>query len=848
MLKAKDYLKNRFLIYLLPVLIFILGVIASLNYYFLSKRAVFEEKRDHFRGDCESAFFLPIVTGLEAYVHALESVVSFYHASEYVNKEEFSIFCGELLKQPELEAMSSIQWVKKVMPSQSADGMAPYNELELLTTQQSKTSDLFISEYMQPMRAARIPVLRMLGDDLIDNSLVTGGFSVSAPMSVYSRDYGKKEVMIFYPVFEYGMPRRNISDNLALNRGFVIGVLDVEAFVTRITSRRGSDLQKSVFALFDITDPADPIQIVGSGIFNFNDIAARSPGKKRLIYTNNISFGTRNWFLYIESGMDYKVLELKGTLFILSFLMLLFGLSSFFLYGFIKRNENAKKTLNDRMADLEKSNSKLKELLDMQTKFTTTVSHELRTPLAAIKTAIDIVLNDKLAALAENQKKFLHKAKLNAERLSRLISDVLDLSKIESGKSPLRIESTNINELIRDVVDIESIVAEQSGLYLKTDLQENMPRIQSDADKLNQVLSNLIGNALKFTEKGGITVSSRADEKKNYAEICVKDTGRGISKEDISKIFEKFHQIEQGHHVKKGGTGLGLAICKEIIMMHKGKIWVESKEGKGSTFYFRIPITFNKIIKDEESSEKTILLIDDERDLVEMIQYQLEEAGYNVIPAFDGLEALEKLKKINPDLIILDINLPKMGGIELYSKICSVNGRSKYPVLIMTARVNLEDIFRDMDVDGFISKPFEIDELLATVKNVVFGRTVPTVYVFDNADSENVKNIMGLLKKERYNPICVENIEDVLKALHSKKPDFLFMEYVKQSEFGERNVIREIKDMVKPSPVIVYSYTGFNDYRKKSLSEGADMYIGKPETYNVFVKTMMDFKKKKKLK
>ncbi len=252
-----------------------------------------------------------------------------------------------------------------------------------------------------------------------------------------------------------------------------------------------------------------------------------------------------------------------------------------------------KKLLEETAAqnkELDAANRKLKSMFEVQREFTSTVSHELRTPLSSIKTAIDIVMSGTAGTLTADQKNFLEKAKSNVDRLNRLINDILDLSKLESGRATLKIQENDINKIIDDIAEIQRSVATKQGIYLNTQLEAGMPKVAFDVDKIHQVLDNLIGNAIKFTEKGGITVSTLNRKESNYVEVCIKDTGHGISEEDISKLFQKFQQLGDPAKRKTGGTGLGLAICKEIMRQHGGKIWVESKPGEGSSFYFILPI------------------------------------------------------------------------------------------------------------------------------------------------------------------------------------------------------------------------------------------------------------------
>ena len=185
------------------------------------------------------------------------------------------------------------------------------------------------------------------------------------------------------------------------------------------------------------------------------------------------------------------------------------------------------------------------------------------------------------------------------------------------------------------------------------------------------------------------------------------------------------------------------------------------------------------------AAKKTILLIDDEVDLVDMVKFQLIAKGYNVVAAHDGLEGLEKLKNIKPDLIILDINMPKMGGLEFYGRIATEHGRSKYPVLVLTARANLEKTFKDINVDGFMPKPFEIDQLIKEVGRITSGETNPIVFLIDFVANPHVQKIKEILESQRYRVIVLEGIVQVMTAIETTKPHYILLEYMQKDVNGE---------------------------------------------------------------
>lgn len=260
----------------------------------------------------------------------------------------------------------------------------------------------------------------------------------------------------------------------------------------------------------------------------------------------------------------------------------------------------------------EQTNKKLERLERLKSEFISIVSHELRTPLTAIKNSLDIVLSGKSGTLTENMDKFMNMAKRNVTRLSGIINDLLDLSKIEAGKMDFKFETIKIQPVIDYVKTSLEEMAREKNLVLKTRIEDNSADIYADSRRLEQVLTNLLSNAIKFTpENGQVEIRTEVVDAKdiNYVEmfdeefkqlhgkylvVCVKDNGIGISQENLARVFDKFAQIENSLSRKVGGSGLGLPIARQLLETHNGAIWCNSMPDKGSSFYFVVPICDEK--------------------------------------------------------------------------------------------------------------------------------------------------------------------------------------------------------------------------------------------------------------
>jgi len=254
--------------------------------------------------------------------------------------------------------------------------------------------------------------------------------------------------------------------------------------------------------------------------------------------------------------------------------------------------------LKDFAAQLEKANEELRKIDEIKSEFISVASHELRTPLAAIKNAILLILKGKTGEVNVTQTKFLSMAERNINRLTNILNDLLNLSRIESGRMQFNFQNIELKETVEFIASSLRSQADAKKIQLEIEAPEQLPSVYGDREKIEQILTNLVGNAIKFTPDEGqilITVKlltrSEHEGPGDMLSVSVKDTGIGIPKEFLDVIFEKFYQVEGSLHRSVGGTGLGLAITKRLIEAHQGKIYVESEVGKGSTFTFTLPIS-----------------------------------------------------------------------------------------------------------------------------------------------------------------------------------------------------------------------------------------------------------------
>lgn len=375
----------------------------------------------------------------------------------------------------------------------------------------------------------------------------------------------------------------------------------------------------------------------------------------------------------------------------------------------------ARVEVGERMIDLQNRLSdhvrRLKELDQLKTSFLSTVSHELRTPIAIMREGISLCLDGIAGELNETQSELLGDVLDNSDRLLRLITDLLDISKIEAGKIKLRRHVTDICQVIQKTVRMSELHANEKQIHLHTELPEMPLEMYVDSDKITQIISNLLNNSIRFTPENG-DIYVRLVEKENFIECSVRDTGVGIAEENIPKLFSKFEQFgrEEGPGYK--GTGLGLAIVKGLIEKHGGEVWAESELGSGTTISF----TVRKTLK------PTILVVDDEERMRDVVKAFLKKDQYDFIDAGDGKTAIELALNHDFALIILDMQLPKMSGYEVIGRLKQDKRTEDIPILIMSGYVVDEErlsTFGEHAVFPILEKPFTSEQLIEHVGHIL---------------------------------------------------------------------------------------------------------------------------------
>jgi len=386
--------------------------------------------------------------------------------------------------------------------------------------------------------------------------------------------------------------------------------------------------------------------------------------------------------------------------------------------------------VDERTAELQTANAELARAARLKDEFLAVMSHELRTPLNAILGMSEILRENVYGPLNEAQQNALRHIEEGGRHLLELINDILDLSKIEAGKMELTIAPTSISSVCRASLRFVQQMAHKKRLKVSSVLDPQVEVIQADERRLKQVLVNLLTNAVKFTAEGGqIGLEVNGDEANHVVHFTIWDAGIGIAEEEIGRLFRPFVQIDSSLSRRHEGTGLGLSLVSRLVEMHGGGVSVQSKVGEGSRFTVSLPwqgkLASQEVVSDQqaeipaqivapfERSNFRILLVEDNDINIITMKDFLQAKGYQVIVARNGIEAVELAEQERPDLILMDVHLPQMDGLEATRRIRAQEKSARTPIIALTALAMPGDRERCLNagMNEYLSKPIRIKML-----------------------------------------------------------------------------------------------------------------------------------------
>ena len=397
---------------------------------------------------------------------------------------------------------------------------------------------------------------------------------------------------------------------------------------------------------------------------------------------------------------------------------------------------------------LEIANFKTRNLLKSREQLISTVSHDLKTPLSTIVGYSELLGNSDVNT---KQSYFIKNIKNSSEYITQLVQDLLDFSQIEAGKITIEKVPFLLPEIIDEVAKSIQTVYKQKNIELTINADEKLnTKIVGDPFRLKQILSNIIGNAYKFTEEGFIRISAFIAENDQFFTIIIEDSGIGIEKENQKLVFEEFAQANEGIEKKYGGTGLGLSICQKIISILGGTLELESAFGKGSTFEIQLPLLFDSSTNSipevkkpiiRNTKKQTFIVIDDDINLLNLTSGVLRKENHQILSFNSAIKALEAIQKTNFDFIITDIQMPEMDGFMFLQKLKNTSIYKNQPVIALTGRTDLApSVYAEAGFTTVVKKPYSPKILLETIHLILENDTLPVVDINDNEEKMATKS------------------------------------------------------------------------------------------------------------
>ncbi|HSD84870.1 MAG TPA: GAF domain-containing protein, partial [Anaerolineae bacterium] len=425
---------------------------------------------------------------------------------------------------------------------------------------------------------------------------------------------------------------------------------------------------------------------------------------------------------------------------------------------------------------------RMREVDRLKTQFLANMSHELRTPLNSIIGFSRVMLRGIDGPLTDMQSTDLTSIYNSGQHLLGLINNMLDLSKIEAGKMELAIESVNLVDVGKTVMSTALALVKDKTVKLEQDVPPDLPTVMADQTRVRQIILNLVSNAAKFTEQGSIRLSMVAMPKEVM--ISVADTGIGIPHDKIEHIFEEFTQVDASTTRKYGGTGLGLAITRKFVEMHKGRIWVESQVGIGSTFNFTLPreqaepepdVSLPTELEARGAGKKLILCIDDDPGVITLYKRYLEKQNYRVIGVTDPTKAVEEAKRLLPYAITLDVMMPRKDGWDVLADLKKTPEISNTPILICSI---IQDKTRGFSLGAadYLVKPITEDELRHALERISREHSINKILVVDDEPSA-VQLLKRILEsKPQYKVLDASGGAQALALVEHDKPDLILLD------------------------------------------------------------------------
>jgi len=485
----------------------------------------------------------------------------------------------------------------------------------------------------------------------------------------------------------------------------------------------------------------------------------------------------------------------------------------------------------------------------LKDEFISTVSHELRTPLTSIRGALGLLSSGLLGEVNEKAANLLRIALTNSDRLVRLINDILDLERIQSGREPLSFRPVELSDIIKQAIGDMQPVADSAGVQLLHDTSK--ATIDGDSDRLLQVLTNLLSNAVKFSPPNS-TVSIMLRPSSSGITLSVIDHGRGIPADKLEAVFGRFQQVDASDSRQKGGSGLGLAICRTIVLQHSGRIWAERNPIRGTTFrvflpYHPVPLEMPATLPDNETGSGTVVLAGASADARFRIAAPLTRHGYRVIEAANVEQTLNAAHN-GVEAILLDTSLDGMNGWEILPLLRRLDPEARTPVVLLSIgdrpRPGEMPIGQPLGVSGWVARPLNEDALLGELARVLCGPGEKARILIVEDDRDLAAVIAGVFSRESIAIEVAHSLSQALEACFNFQPHLLVLDIGLPDGDGF-NIVDWLRqhESLSRLPLVVYSGRDLSQAERRLLTLGPTHFLAKakvqPQQLEALVLTML---------
>ena len=510
------------------------------------------------------------------------------------------------------------------------------------------------------------------------------------------------------------------------------------------------------------------------------------------------------------------------------------------LLAFTRMSDEVNALINARTSEMEKARDEAIDAKGETSRFFANMSHELRTPLNAILGYGEMLAEDCEDLGYDDLLPDLKKITSAGTHLLSLINNILDISKIESGKMELYITSFEIEDVVDVIRDISAPLVSKNNNAFQCNIQDGIGAMRQDETKLRQCLSNLLSNAAKFTEAGTVTLEVDASLEKEIEMVSFKviDTGEGMSEEGVGKVFEVYTQAERSTSAKHGGTGLGLPLSREMAQMMGGDITLTSELGVGSVFTLKLPRdcpqdeheVSDSVLEGIDDDEKLVVLIDDDVTMHDLIKRTLNKIGLTLVGATDSEKGMQMVRETKPKLLLLDVLMPGRDGWSILRE-CKSDPELKDMPVIMVSQLNQDTLANSLGADDYITKPIDRELFLKTIKNILGDGDTDNNKILIIDDDENTRDLLSrMLKEGGWVPKTAKDGKEGLDQL-GEDPALIVLdlEMPRMDGFEFLNQYIETVNEEDRCPILVYSGKDLTDVQKELLENNVEGLVRKDE-------------------